>query len=240
MTSELIVCIPGNWKDRADFIHRVVGLEPTGRYMFAGTVLADVVAKDHVPLDFCPPDPLLGQAFAIAAQGQISPPVLALVEAHTAVVYLHFPIDILAQRERVLKYTELLRRLGGLAVKVESSGVAHEWKRWFGRLSGNTFDVYTAMVTLIGGEDYFYSCGMHHFGLPECEVPASVPLQPAADLMNRFNFWQIVERPRLENGHTFSLTDEDPRYHLYRRVDARHREGDLFWNTYGVWRFEAV
>jgi hypothetical protein len=105
-----------------------------------------------------------------------------------------------------------MKRAGGLAVKVESSGVAHEWDRWFSLLSGSTFDAYCGAVTLIGDSDRYYSCGMHHFGLPESSLPTSIAIGEAADFMNRFNLYQIIERPELATGHTFSLAPDAPYY----------------------------
>src|SRR5687768_14808254 len=124
MTAELIICIPGTWTDRNDFIRKVIIHEPKGRYIFAGMVLADIAAKDHVPLDFYPADPHIPQAFEIAGQGKIPSDVLGRLREHRAVVYLHFPLDLSDQRERILKFTQLIQRLGGIAVKLESAGIA--------------------------------------------------------------------------------------------------------------------
>lgn len=240
MPKELIICIPGPWKDRSDFLRQVITLDPKGRFMFAGMILADVQAKDHVPLDFCEADSHLAQAFEVAGQGRLPPEVMAEVRQHSSVTYLHFPLDLLDQRERILKYTQLLQRLGGIAVKLESTGVAHAWDRWFGLLSGTPFDIYCAAVVLIGDDEFYYSCGMHHYGLPECMVPRMMPIAEAADLMNWFNFWQIVEHPQLDSGHTFSTDVSSPHFRLNLERDNRHEENDLFHNPHGVWRLSAV
>ncbi len=52
----------------------------------------------------------------------------------------------------------------------------------------------------MGGEDYYYSCGMHHYGFPDVEVASKIDPNTAADLMNRFNYWRIVEKPTLPLG----------------------------------------
>lgn len=240
MPDELIICIPGTWTDRSDFLHQVIAHEPKGRYIFAGMVLADTETKDHVPLEFFPADPQLPGAFEIAGQGKIPGEILAEIQNHSSIVYLHFPLDLLDQRERILKYTQLLQRLGGLAVKVESSGTAHTWERWFALLSGTPFDIYCAAVVLVGDRDYYFSCGMHLFGLPECEVPRAIPPPEAADLMNQFNFWQIVEHPELSSGHTFSLSEKSPRFRLSLQPDSRHEKDDLFHNPHGIWRLTGT
>jgi hypothetical protein len=118
--------------------------------------------------------------------------------------------------------------------------VAHSWERWFALLSGTPFDHYCSAVVLIGDTDYYYSCGMHHFGFPDCEVSRSIPIGEAADLMNRFNFWQIVERPKLSPGHTFSVDANAPRFRLSLGQDTRHGAEHLFHNSMGVWRLNAT
>jgi hypothetical protein len=240
MAGEMILSIPGAWKDRTDFLERIVGVEPTGRYMFAGLLLADLEEKDHVPLEFAPSEPNLANAFRIAGQGKLPSDLLYDIERHTAVAYLRFPLAIPEQLARVQKYASVLRHAGGLAVKVESTGIAHGWDRWTALLAGSPFDVYTAFVVLVGGGDHYYSCGMHHFGLPECAVPRSIPSGAAADLMNRFNFWRVIERPTLADGHTFSVAEGAPRFRMTLDPDTLHETGDPFFNEHGVWRLRGV
>jgi hypothetical protein len=81
---------------------------------------------------------------------------------------------------------------------------------------------------------------MHHFGLPECAFPTSVPIGEAADLMDRFNFWQIAEAPILKSGHTFSLWEGAPHYRLTRDSDSNHEPGHPLFNRHGVWFLNAA
>ena len=238
--SEMVLCVPGCWKDRADLLGRIITVEPKGRYMYAGLVLADLQVKEHVPLEFGEPDPDLGSAFELAGQGKIPEAMLEQVKAHTAIAYLRFPIGLSEERERVLKFSSILRQAGGLAVKVESAGIAHNWERWSELLTGTPFDLYCAVVVLVADEDQYYSCGMHHFGLPECAVPRAMPLPEAAELLNQFNFWRMVETSALADGHTFSLTAASPRFRMTLGPDSRHAADDLFHNAHGVWSLRDV
>ncbi|WP_431287884.1 DUF4261 domain-containing protein [Roseateles chitinivorans] len=235
MNTELLLCIPGPWKDRSDFIQSVITHVPMGRYMFAGGILADVHDKEHVIADFTSADPKMSEAFEIAGQGRIAAALLSDIEKHQSVVYLHFQGDVRAERDRLIKFTRLLQQFGGYGIKVESAGVAHAWDRWFSLLEGSLFDLYCASVVLIGGEEHYYSCGMHHFGLPDCAVPTSVDVGEAADLMNRFNYWQIDEGPALGSGHTFSLSQDEPVWRLTLESDERYEAEDPFFNPHGMW-----
>ena len=206
----------------------------------SGGILADVTGKDHLSVEFVSADPNMGKAFEIASQGKISQSTLDAIEQHESVVYLHFPIDIQAERARLIKFTKLLQQLGGHAIKVESAGAAHSWDRWFNLLNGSLFDLYCSAVVLIGDKDHFYSCGMHHFNLPECAVPTTSDVGEAADLMNRFNFWQIAENPTMKSGHTFSLSKDEPKWRLVLESDDRHETEHPFFNPNGVWVLSAV
>lgn len=232
---ELLLCVPGPWKDRSDFVRAVIS-ETKGEFMFAGMILANPSRKDHVPLDFAPHDPQMRQAFELAGQRKLPAQLLDRIGGHLGVAYLHFPVRIISEKERVVTFTKVLERCGGLAVKIESAGVAHEWNHWFAALSSeNPFDLYRTFVTLIGDTNHYYSCGMHHFGLPDAEVDRSVEINEAADLMNQFNYWQIVEEPKLASGHTFSISPDAPRYRITQKDDSRHEPADLFHNVNGLW-----
>ncbi len=239
VATEMILCIPGPWADRSEFLRAVITLEPKGRYMFAGLVLADLVAKDHVPLEIHSADPHMAQAFKLAGQGRLPPEVMHSLQQHKSAAYLHFPADMASQRQRIVSFSQIIRSAGGIAVKVESSGVAHPWERWMDLLGGTPFEQYSALVTLIGDERSYYSCGMHHFGLPECEVSNSFAVAEAADLMNRFNFWQAAENPALADGHTFSVAQEAPRFAMHRKPDTRHEPNHPSFNPHGVWQLHA-
>jgi hypothetical protein len=238
--TEAIFCIPGGWADRSDFIRRVVTHEPKGRFMFAGMVLADMQEKEQVGLEVHPRDPQIRRAFELAGQGKLTEAVLAAVDRHVSVAYLRAPPRLLEERTKVAKFTKLLEGVGGLAIKVESAGVAHTWERWRELVSGTAFDLYAAAVTLVADRDHYYSCGMHNFSLPDCEVPRTLPPEAAAELMNQFNHWRLTDTPVLADQHTFSLTSTAPRYRIQLEADARHAADEPFFNPHGLWRLSAA
>ena len=238
MENEIVICVPGTWENRTEFIQAVV-TSTQGDFVFAGMILAQQKGKDHVNLDFCESDGLLLQAFTVGGQGKITNATLHEIARHRSLVYLHFPFDIVTQKARLLKFTEVLSNCGGLAVKLETSGIAHEWDRWFELLgSTNPFDTYSASVVLVADERFYFSCGMHNFGLPDVQISNKLDAKQAADVMNRFNHWQIVEEPILESGHTFSLTADSEHFRLELLKDKRHLEDELFHNPCGIWELQ--
>lgn len=71
--------------------------------------------------------------------------------------------------------------------------------------------------------------------LPEAQVSRAVPMTAAADVLNRFNYYRIVETPYLESGYTFSVSGDSARYRLELLDDHRHGPDELFHNVGGVW-----
>lgn len=235
MNQETILGIPGPWADRGEFVKAIASLEPMGEFMFAGSVLAHIPEKDHVAVEFFGPTPQTKESFEIAGQGKLSDATLEAIGNHASMVYLHFPFDVLAQKDRILKFTNVIREVGGFGVLVESSGIAHEWSRWLELMSGDEYDLYCSFVSLIGDDEDYYSCGMHHFNLPECSIPQSIDIAEAAQLMNQFNMYQIMDRPDFQNGHTFGLEPGAPVFILEHKSDPRHAEDHLFFNDKGLW-----
>jgi hypothetical protein len=235
MNDEMILCVPGTWESRQSFLEAVVSTT-RGEFMFAGMLLAHPGGNDHVELEFAGPDERMAEAFEYAGQGRLSDDTLNKLGEHRSVVYLYFPLDIFAQRSRLLKFTAVVSRCGGLAVKLENSGIAHEWERWFALLgSDDSFAAYCACVVLAGDERSYYSCGMHCFGLPDAQLSREFDVAEAADLLNQFNYHQIADQPNLASGHTFSLTADSPRFRLDLVADERHSDEELFHNPHGLW-----
>ena len=240
MKDEIIICIPGNWKDRARFVESVV-TATDGEFIFAGLLLAHPEGNDHVELEFYEAEDPLKRMFYYAGQGSFSETTLDQIEAYRSLVCLNFPFDLISQKERIIKFTEVIQKSGGIAVKLETSGIAHEWERWFELLrSDNPFDTYCAGVLLVGDENFYYSCGMHNFGLPDTQVSNQIESTAAAELINHFNFWQIMDRPSLKSGETFSLTENSPYFRLEMSNDTRHTETELFHNPHGLWELRPI
>ncbi len=124
MENEIIVCIPGSWENRTKLVEAVI-VSTGGDFMFAGMILAHPKGKDHVELEFYDADEQMTEAFSYAGQGKLTDVTLDKIAQHQSVVYLHFSFDIVSQKERIVKFTEVLSRCGGIAVKLETSGIAH-------------------------------------------------------------------------------------------------------------------
>jgi len=236
MDTRIIIGVPGPWPTRSDIVTSIA--QRSGGFIFAGLVLMDTATKQGCTLEVYDHDPNLHDAFRIAGGGRITGADLEAIALHRHTLYCLSTGVSLEVARQMLSVGVGLLDAGGLAVKVESSGVAHSASRWRElAASEHLFDVYTAFVTLIGGKDCFYSCGMHAFGLPDAAVPRDLNAQSAAQLLNVFNNYLLAERPSLADGHTFSVAADAPRFRLRKTVCDTYEPQHAFHNPNGMWRF---
>jgi hypothetical protein len=94
---EIILCIPGPWEDRRSFLQSLISTH-AGRYIFAGVILHDTQDNDSVEVDLHEYDPNMAAAFRPSG---VDVGTLVSISAHKMVAYLHFPLDLPDQRERL-------------------------------------------------------------------------------------------------------------------------------------------
>jgi hypothetical protein len=127
-------------------------------------------------------------------------------------------------------------------VKVESAGVAHSREQWMQAwASEDPFDIYSLYVILVGGEDRYFSCGMQNFALPDAAVPTSIEIGEAAHILNVFNLFQLIDSPVLNDGETFGVDADAPRFRLKREpYDEGYTPGDPLHNPHGLWSLQPA
>lgn len=58
-----------------------------------------------------------------------------------------------------------------------------------------------------------FSCGMQNLGLKDTIV-SGLQFQEAVDLIRIFGFYQVVDKPAIISGQTFSATVDAPRFRI--------------------------
>jgi hypothetical protein len=210
------VLVPGPWTDASSLVDslRAQGIDarPRGAAPAAEGVAVDIIADGD-----------LGPGFLWGPDGAASDGFVRVVGdcRHAALIEVGGLLHVVAPRLALLG--RALRAQGGVGVRMEASGAASEWDPWLARLeSGEPRQIYTAGVTLVGGDDGFFTCGMHQFDRPDAEI-AMADAHGAARWLNALCCFQLEEDPALGAGHTF-------------RPDARHHPDDGRHNPFGVWR----
>ncbi len=239
MTKEpdIILGLPGQWTTRSDIATSIAHL--SDGLIFAGKVLLDTKTNQSYQLDIYEHDSDLAQAFALAGRRSLTESDLAAIDAHTHTLYVTGKGGTSERAKQVMEVGTRIVRAGALAVKVESTGVAHsahDWQRL--TVAPEPSALYFAYVTLIGDHERFYSCGMHNLGLPDVIVPGTLAPNDAAQLLETFLLYLFLEQPNLKQGHTFSINAQAPRYRLQLAPCTFYAANDPFYNPFGMWVLE--
>lgn len=236
-TPKIVLCIPGPWQDRSQFMAQIV--RDSGGYLFAGRVLLHMASGTAFELEYEPRDPRMAAAFASAGPHWRDSDAMAGIGAHASVAYLIGAGGSRARAEAMMTAAAALLDAGGLGVKVESSGVAHSpaaWRQLCAELA--QCSAHRAYVLNITGEQV-HSCGMHQFGMKDAIVDARAAADPVA-LIHTFTWYLFTEAPAMQEGHTFSVSAQAPRYRLSAEPSMQFEAGDLFANPYGLWRLTPL
>ena len=167
------------------------------------------------------------------------------VNNHSAVNYVLSPPmrrgDSLIIAQKMLSFVAKAFQIGALAIKGESSGIAHGKKRWIELFEqsknskAQLSSLYRAWVRLpISDESKFYSVGMHLIGMRDAEIEIS---NCAIDDLDAFLLYLVVDRAesKLSNGQTFSKDNDSTVYKINGIFCDRYEVDDYFYNPYGLW-----
>ena len=214
--------------------------------------------------EFRPHDKNMVRAFNVASTTWpgFTPADFARIESHTTVLYIlskNFTAgEAPAIAQRFLSLGRNLLSAGGIAIKSESSGIAHPKSRW-DKFASDAAEagykkwnaLFHAYVVLpIASKSEFYSCGMHLLGSPDLVVSQSAvqgsagksDIASAIELFREFGLYLLSECPtgKFASGHTFSIKPDAPRYRVLWEPCERYAEDTLFFNPFGQWRFTNI
>ena len=203
-------------------------------------MIADLQTKESFGFEVYDRDPHLAEAFRVAGQGRLSPELLASIADHKYTIYILSQQQDIAAAKSMLRLAAFLLDAGGLAVKVETTGVAHSADRWrYYARSNGLLSLYDAYVTLVGSRDFNYTCGMHNFGLPDASLTNQIPAKDAPEYLVAFNQWNLIERPTLTDGTRFATSLSDPVFALSHQ-DYGYDPEDEYNNPHGRWHLELT
>lgn len=235
---EIILAIPGLWTTRTEIITSLA--KKTDGLLLAGNILLDTKTRKGYQVAIYEHDPALQTAFALAGRGLIPPQDLERIAQHTFTLYLLGPGGTLQTAQEIMEVAAQLLKAGGIAVKVETAGVAHTAESWQRFVAHGTQLLSEAYMTLVSGKGVYSSCGMHNLGLCDALVADDIKVQEASRLLRIFLAYTHLEQPSLADGHTFSLDEQSPRYRLTHQEDRRYPTGDLFHNPFGLWHLTRI
>ena len=153
---------------------------------------------------------------------------------------------------------------GAIAVKSESSGIAHSAQRWkdLAKMCGEewfTGEFWDALVRAyvqspIGSvkTNDIYSCGMHLLGCPDMVISMALAEQlpgggesvggAAAMLFYLFSLYLLIELggSGWRSGDTFRLDASWPKLRVTWEPCNAWQADDLYYNPFGYWRFAEL
>ncbi|MFE3574651.1 DUF4261 domain-containing protein [Lysinibacillus sp. NPDC059133] len=233
---QIILCIPGKWKNKSEMIEMII--RSSDEFVLIGN---RIVKLDNLNMNYeieiYGHDENLAEAFEIAGGNAFTKEQLNEIQNHFLTAYLIGNGGTIDNLIKLIEVSNVLLKAGGLGVKVEVSGTATTPESWSIINSKKEIpETFKAFVTVAEEDDFYYTCGMHCFGLPDViTFKNQVSIEYAQELMQIFCLYNLIEKPYLEDGSTFSLAEEHPIFVL-RYSDCRHiPEDHLFYNKYGVW-----
>ena len=236
----VVLCVPGPWTD-GDELGRA--LSTRDRFTVEGNTLVSRVQGHAIKLDVRPRDPRMTAAFVAGARRPLDVHDRRRLDAHSAVAYLVGRGGSTAAASNLMAAAEELVRLGGIGVKVESSGTAHmgpSWETLSVQIRENVDALHEAFVSILGGGARFYSVGMHAMGFRDSIIAGHLPPREAASLLTLFNVNCLRQRPALQNGQIIGAGQANRPFRLILEPCTTFPPGDLFHNPFGLWRLEPV
>ncbi len=237
-SSRMIVGIPGLWHTEQDLMRALLE-DKESELMLMGPMCFDPRAREHCWVEMRGFDPGLRKAFEVAGRGRISNETLDRIGQHEYCAYLIFDDPSPEKAKTAVRFINAFLRAGGIAVKVESAGTAHDEQTWTEKAARlDDYDLYSLFIVLVGSRNRYYSCGMQNFGLPDAEV-FSLDEKEAAHILNEFNVYRLTENPKLRDGDFITLPPGsrfEVSWHEYEGYDP---ETPLY-NSWGRWLLEPL
>ncbi len=223
---DIILCVPGPWADRSAFLDAL--LESSGgRFIAAGGLLLDTETKESAGFQFEDgPNAHLSEAFAHAAMDQLSEETKASMAAHKSVLYLLMSYDGPASHDGIRLIAKAVQDAGGIAVKIETAGLAFEFDDWRNAIEHDIPAVwYESFVCHLAQDNdgtSMQSVGMQQFSLPEAFIDGHDNLEEASQTLMIFNVYQMCERPEFAEGQTFSTAEDGPVWKLSYAKETKY------------------
>lgn len=231
----IITCVPGSWNTLADINNSI--RKNRDNFILVDWVLINLDTNERFRIEVNNRDTNLVEAFTFASNNSFEANILDEINNNKYVIYLVSENISIETARFMIQATSILLKAGGVAVKVETAGVAHTASNWFAlENSKELIALYYAYVTLVAEDSFYYSCGMHNLGLKDAIIASDIHPNKAAQVLNTFLLYYLVENPKLETGDTFSENLASPKYRLENIKCNFYSNDDLFYNPFGMWR----
>jgi len=233
----IILCIPGIWKNHQALLHALLTHE-TG-YIYAGLIVKSLTSEYYAEIEEYKNDPNVSQAFRQQSMNRFSERELQEIEQHNMVIYVICKAGSIALAQQALLLGQALLKAGGLAIKIETSGLTHLRSDWLNFDAHNPIDIYKAFIPIVSDQKLIYSCGMYQFG--KADGCINLKVEHASFILNQFLLYLLTESPTLIEKQTFSVEESAEKLELYKKESRDFFDEDsLYFNQLGVWMLKTI
>ena len=226
----IVLTIPGMWSSRTALISALAnsGLccdgYAIGEPNFSG--ICEIEMRGH--------EERMERAFRAGACGRMSEQDFSRITLHKTVVYLIAEGGTVEKAAEMLKLACKFLDVGGLGVKVDSSGAAHPavlWKGYHGRAIKGLLD---AFIIYLFSETFLYSCGMHNLGFRDLIVNERRD-QVSEQILSDFCGMVLTSKRPIKHGDIFRHCETGRQYVVADSNPEYFAADSLFHNPFGYW-----
>lgn len=236
------ICIPGLWSTWEEFILSIVDAT-NGEYLAAGNILMNAKKERHYTIEFCAHDDRMKDSFKFAGMvTRVTDDFLDQIATHKHVIYISGQTGSLEEAGHIAFAAEAVLNAGGLGIKIETTGKAFEKDKWCSMLESfeesNLYEMFV-VDSIVNEDGSVYSCGMQNLGYKDT-ITSGDEFQTAVDLIKIFGYYQIVDKPTIQNRQTFSTSVDSPKYRITEELNQPNKGHEQFENPFGMWRLTKV
>lgn len=235
-----ILCIPGNWNDRTEIV-TTIAENNKNDFIFAGMVLLNLKTNKGFELEIFERDDRMKDSFKSAGMvNQVSDEFLESIDKHKYVIYLSTETGTLESAKEIAEAGDAILKSGGMGIKVETTGKAFTKEHWIELLNsfGESY-LYQMYVldSISDGKGATYTCGMHNLGFKD-SIVYNEEFKDSVNLLSIFGYYQIIDKPEIHLGQTFSTDMESPIFEIKEEISQPNSGDKLFENPFGMWVLE--
>lgn len=237
-----VIGVPGYWKNKEEVMQQITA--HNNEFICVGSTLINTKTQALFEIEVYDHDPDLKISYAYCGRRTFTDKDVQAVDKHTYTVYIIGESGSPALAYELVKAGGAVLNAGGIAVKIESSGVAHLKKDWLNFIKkDDNLELYKAFVTIVKDKQFYISYGMQVIGYPEGQVffvgedgVEGGQLQ----VLDVFLVSMLIDDLQLADDHTFALSDKNPKYLLKHKYYDKYPEDDLFFNPQGIWQLRKM
>ena len=235
-----ILCIPGNWNDKTEIV-TAIAENNMNDFIFAGMVLLNLKTNKGFELEICERDNRMKDSFKFTGMvNRIPEEFLEKIDKHKFVVYLSAETGDLKSATEIAEAGNAILKSGGTGIKVETTGKAFTKEHWTELLTdfeeSNLYQMYV-LDSINAGKGTTYTCGMHNLGLKD-SIVYNEEFQESVNLLSIFGYYQLIDKPEIQSGQTFSTDMESPIFEINEEKNQPNIGDELFENPFGMWKLE--